>query len=902
VRILLTGVSGLVGLATARRLAGAGHEVVGLSRTAPLELPRGVRHLPVDVRDVDALTRAVEGCEAVIHGAFMLDDRAGADAMREVNVTGTANLLAAAEAAGARRLVFVSSSTTYGPRTSASQPRSREVDPLLPHAEQAYARHKVECEELLEHSPLETVSVRATIILGRGTDNRLQEQLATSRHIVPTGATYPWQLVHHDDVARFLAVAVEPGRPTGPVNLAADDTVALEEIAARLDRGTVKVPMPVLGKAVDLVGERMHISRGELECALRMPVLDTTHLRQVWGFTPAWSSEEAVDDTRLAVNGVRARGGRVVPVTGRTPYRHQILPDTAPAGDGAPLLPAGPDGVRGSFDSPIDPRFPVRSQTNLSEALPGPSMPLTIDVQGRALRGTTSAVAELLGLAGALRLEASARLQTVHGHCFYINGTASWHVSNSMPGVDADSHADQWVGRHADHLPGGKAAIRGTFAAPVQSKVQQARAAASVGRNLIGLGRGVHRDIAEVRWQTDRLAALASDPGALAQGRLEAALLLAGDLLAFAWTVQGCLNLVGGAALQIATKGKSDASLGQGEELASSATLRGVRELGRTAAVDPVLLELLSDTAPGLAARVAQSRPAFWSEVQRQLAVFGHRGPAEGELASRSFSDDVDAFLVTVGRAALAVRPEEQQHAERDAPSFMARQSARLLAQREQNRDLTVRLTALLRRLALEQGRRYVDAGRLAAPDDVFYLLLAELVDAPADAQAKVAARRAERERLAGVGMPAVFARSWEPEDRVSQLQPGDVLQGIAICSGRVTGRVRVVDPDTVDDFEPDEVLVAHVTDVGYTALFGHAGAVVTDLGGVMSHAAVIAREFAVPCVVDTQHASTRLKTGMLVEVDGAAGTVTLLEAAAGEQAAAGDATPAPAPDALTTA
>ena len=99
------------------------------------------------------------------------------------------------------------------------------------------------------------------------------------------------------------------------------------------------------------------------------------------------------------------------------------------------------------------------------------------------------------------------------------------------------------------------------------------------------------------------------------------------------------------------------------------------------------------------------------------------------------------------------------------------------------------------------------------------------------------------------------------------------------VSGGRVRGRVRVVRPDTIDDLEAGEILVAEVTDVGYTAAFSYAGAVVTELGGPMSHAAVVAREFGIPCVVDVHDATRLLPPGVLIEVDGTAGTIQLLEA-----------------------
>lgn len=82
------------------------------------------------------------------------------------------------------------------------------------------------------------------------------------------------------------------------------------------------------------------------------------------------------------------------------------------------------------------------------------------------------------------------------------------------------------------------------------------------------------------------------------------------------------------------------------------------------------------------------------------------------------------------------------------------------------------------------------------------------------------------------------------------------------------------------DDIEPGDILVASVTDTGHTAMFAYAAAVITDIGGSASHAAIVAREFGIPCVVDTKTATTSLSDGQLVRVDGAAGTVTLLASA----------------------
>src|SRR5690606_29275009 len=120
--------------------------------------------------------------------------------------------------------------------------------------------------------------------------------------------------------------------------------------------------------------------------------------------------------------------------------------------------------------------------------------------------------------------------------------------------------------------------------------------------------------------------------------------------------------------------------------------------------------------------------------------------------------------------------------------------------QRERNRDRTVRLTWIMRRLVLEHGRRLIAAGRIDRPDDLFHLTLAELVEPPANAKETVARRRAERARLATLHMPPIFARSWRAADVLGTLRPGESLRGIGICGGTIVGRARLVEPDTIEE------------------------------------------------------------------------------------------------------
>jgi phosphoenolpyruvate synthase/pyruvate phosphate dikinase len=164
-------------------------------------------------------------------------------------------------------------------------------------------------------------------------------------------------------------------------------------------------------------------------------------------------------------------------------------------------------------------------------------------------------------------------------------------------------------------------------------------------------------------------------------------------------------------------------------------------------------------------------------------------------------------------------------------------------------------------------------------PDDVFYLVRDELTNPPADAKALIARRRVERVQLESRRPPLNFVGEWTPDaDAGVELMPGESLRGTPVSAGLAKGPVRVLTVESTDELEPGEVLVTAFTDTGWTPFFAYAAAVVVDTGGEMSHAAVVAREFGIPCVVGTSTGSKALKTGHVVEVDGASGVVTRVE------------------------
>lgn len=196
-----------------------------------------------------------------------------------------------------------------------------------------------------------------------------------------------------------------------------------------------------------------------------------------------------------------------------------------------------------------------------------------------------------------------------------------------------------------------------------------------------------------------------------------------------------------------------------------------------------------------------------------------------------------------------------------------------------------------------ECGHRLAKAGVLAEPGDVMYLALEEVRAALATPLASLAetveARRAEMVHFAQIKPPPVLGTppaGPPPVDPISRalarvsgapLPSTTVtrtIQGYPASAGQVQGVVRLLhSPAEAARLQPGEILVAPTTTPTWTPLFATAAAVVTDTGGILSHCAAVAREYGLPAVVGTGNATTRLRDGQPVQVDGTRGTVLIL-------------------------
>lgn len=357
------------------------------------------------------------------------------------------------------------------------------------------------------------------------------------------------------------------------------------------------------------------------------------------------------------------------------------------------------------------------------------------------------------------------------------------------------------------------------------------------------------------------------------------------------------LTMLQGHANETAAAG---AGLAQLAELASgSPEVAAAIRLGNLASIDSL-----------------EGGPAFREAFARYLDEYGQSTQTWFEFHRPTWSEDAGAPLAAI--AAMLDRPGATREAHARAADGRERAIAAAMAalpgegERQQLRGILtategyvaiiedrarwqMTLAASQRWPALALGRKLAAQGKLAASDDVFLFHVSELQQAAEHAATDLRLLAAERRTALGR-----WAKLVPPETLGAPLPPGiegnlmfgkmfgvgrpnapaeeGVILGLPASGGRVRGVARVIlDLDDGDRFADGEVLVCPFTAPPWTPLFAVAAAVVTDAGGVLSHAAIEAREYAIPAVVGAKDGTRRIPDGALVEVDGDAGTITIL-------------------------
>jgi phosphohistidine swiveling domain-containing protein len=213
-----------------------------------------------------------------------------------------------------------------------------------------------------------------------------------------------------------------------------------------------------------------------------------------------------------------------------------------------------------------------------------------------------------------------------------------------------------------------------------------------------------------------------------------------------------------------------------------------------------------------------------------------------------------------------------------------ARRVRILLGARETPKFTAVRAMGFVHNALLACGAEFVAVGTLLRPDDLFFLHVAELAalsrHEEQDWKTLVAGRRQTYEREhRRRQVPRVLVSDGRVfyEGVGVETDRADLISGSPVSPGVVEGNVRVVLNPRGAQLEPGEILVCPGTDPAWTPLFMAAGGLVMEVGGMMTHGSVVAREYGIPAVVGVHQATLRLKDGQRIRLDGSSGKIIIL-------------------------
>ena len=285
---------------------------------------------------------------------------------------------------------------------------------------------------------------------------------------------------------------------------------------------------------------------------------------------------------------------------------------------------------------------------------------------------------------------------------------------------------------------------------------------------------------------------------------------------------------------------------------------------------------------------------------------YGHRGIGESDVMSPRLADNPEAIM-SVLRLQIGAAPfgaeERLSRQERTRAEALAkikrrlgwrldrwftyrwwyRRLCRFFSLREANRHHLMYFSTATRTLLLHLGDLLVAQGTCEARDDIFFLTVQDRVDLLSSKKSRdwrglIRERRVERDRNAAIEVPDTI-RDWETATVSSHSSDRSVatgpLFGLPISTGSVTGPVRLL--RSLTDWsrvKPGDIIVAPVIDPGMAPLFGIAGGLIVEMGGTLSHGAIIAREYGLPTVANVEAVMTRLQEGQRVRLDAASGAI----------------------------
>ncbi|RJG27029.1 phosphoenolpyruvate synthase [Paenibacillus thiaminolyticus] len=306
--------------------------------------------------------------------------------------------------------------------------------------------------------------------------------------------------------------------------------------------------------------------------------------------------------------------------------------------------------------------------------------------------------------------------------------------------------------------------------------------------------------------------------------------------------------------------------------------------------------------------------PEFKAAFEQWLERYGVRCPGEIDIMRTRWTERPYMLIPSIAGHLDSLQHGEHRERFRQGEQEAERAAGRILSQvrsredgafkerivtrlitvyrsfmglREHHKFVLVRHLALYRKAVLELGDDLAAQGVLNERNDIFFLALPEMKEIlngsfEEDVPSLIAARKESFKHYQRLQPPRVFTS--EGEIIEGRLDSGDApegaLIGLPVSPGIVEGRARVVLDPSKAALKEGEILVAPFTDPGWTPLFQQAKGLITEIGGMMTHGSVIAREYGIPAIVGVDRATTLIRDGELLRLDGTTGYVIVLEAA----------------------
>jgi pyruvate,water dikinase len=300
--------------------------------------------------------------------------------------------------------------------------------------------------------------------------------------------------------------------------------------------------------------------------------------------------------------------------------------------------------------------------------------------------------------------------------------------------------------------------------------------------------------------------------------------------------------------------------------------------------------QLSGYSCPSLFAHLAETPDGqeVLEHFEQWLERYGYLSEAATDIAVPRWKEDPRSMRALFTR--FLFHPPQQKEDREPATSLKVQIVQKRLNLKGQATEVYSQLLAHLRWTFVELEKLWLKDGTLLAKGDIFFLEIAEIhrLVEHSDPQLQerlpqlIERRRnqyKQNQELVSVPYVVYGTPKSLPPIPTSSLQGDRRLQGIAASSGQVEGRVKIIRGlQQMDEIDSQTIVVVPYTDSGWTAILARAGGIIAEVGGALSHGAIVAREYGIPAVMDVHNATQLLKDGQQVRIDGQIGVVEILD------------------------